>query len=300
MQVTAAVVTYNRLALLQECIDAIRRQTYKPDGLVVINNSSTDGTLEWLATQPDIRIVTQPNGGASPGFIRGLQEGYAAGADWVWLMDDDTIPEPGALAALVAAMEATEKSGESFGFFCSQVLWTDGAVHQRNLTKSNTGFRGKQPAQWYRQQGIEPVFTSTFVSLAISKEAIRRFGVPLRDFFIWYDDSEYTYRISKGGMPGGLVTASKVVHKTPDNIISNFFTDSAGNLWKYRYGIRNELYVRKHYRSYGSYVRNVVRRFVVWPFIIIAKRKDHRWLFIKTAWRAAWEALWFKPKREVV
>lgn len=300
MKITAVVVTYNRLTLLQECVHALRQQTRKPDSIVVINHSSTDGTEEWLAQQTDITTITQPNGGATPGFIRGLHHGYTHGADWVWLMDDDTIANPSALEALVAAIDVTGSAGEPFGFFASQVLWTDGAVHQRNLTKPNPHFKGKQPAEWYLRRHLEPIFTSTFVSLLVSREAIRRFGLPLRDFFIWYDDSEYTYRIAKGGMPGALVTSSQVVHKTPDNIISNFFTDHTHNLWKYRHGIRNELYVRKHYRSYGSYVRNVARRFIVWPFKIAASRKADRWLFIKTAWHSTWEALWFRPEREEV
>ena len=48
MTIAAVVVTYNRLALLKECLDAISRQTYQVYKMVVVNNASTDGTTEFL------------------------------------------------------------------------------------------------------------------------------------------------------------------------------------------------------------------------------------------------------------
>lgn len=50
-KVIAVVVTYNRLALLSECIAALRNQTRPLDGILVINNGSTDGTEAWLKSQ---------------------------------------------------------------------------------------------------------------------------------------------------------------------------------------------------------------------------------------------------------
>ncbi|MBK8785130.1 MAG: glycosyltransferase [Chitinophagaceae bacterium] len=58
-KVVAVVVTYNRLALLSECITALRNQSRPLDGILVINNGSTDGTEEWLNAQPDVSYFTQ-------------------------------------------------------------------------------------------------------------------------------------------------------------------------------------------------------------------------------------------------
>lgn len=87
------MVACNRLALLQKCVSALRRQTRKPYAIVVIHHRSTNGTEAWLLQQPVFITSTQPKGGVTPGFIGGLQHGYTQGANWVWLIDDDTIPE---------------------------------------------------------------------------------------------------------------------------------------------------------------------------------------------------------------
>src|SRR4028119_2142102 len=103
MKIIAVIVTYNRLALLKKCIAGVQQQSRRPDGILVINNSSTDGTVEWLATQ-EVTVVTQPNLGGAAGFSTGIKEAYKRGADWIWLMDDDTIPTSSALEKLTNAI----------------------------------------------------------------------------------------------------------------------------------------------------------------------------------------------------
>ena len=53
-KVIAVIVSYNRQALLAECIQALRAQTRKPDAILVVNNGSTDNTAVWLDAQQDV------------------------------------------------------------------------------------------------------------------------------------------------------------------------------------------------------------------------------------------------------
>ncbi|RZK13649.1 MAG: glycosyltransferase, partial [Hymenobacter sp.] len=76
--VAAVVVTFNRLADLKKCLDTLREQTRPLDTIFVINNGSTDGTDEWLATQPDLRVTTQANLGGAGGFATGIDTAYKA------------------------------------------------------------------------------------------------------------------------------------------------------------------------------------------------------------------------------
>lgn len=300
MNIVAVVVTYNRKALLQECISALKKQTLPPAKLLVVNNSATDGTTEWLQQQRGLLVVNQPNRGGSWGFYTGIKTAYHAGADWVWLMDDDTIPGPDALEQLVKAAQKMEQAGEPFHFFASKAVWTDGNPHLMNIPQVDQHFSGKHPDAWYEEQGVLPVAFCSFVSLLVSREAIGKAGLPVKELFIWNDDFEYTTRLRRLGFKGGYVPGSVVLHKTPTNYHANLFTDSAANLWKHRYGIRNELYVRRINKGYGSFLRNVAKRFVVLPFTIMAKRKEARWPFIKAVWQGTWQALGFNPEREGV
>jgi GT2 family glycosyltransferase len=300
MNITAVVVTYNRKALLQECIGALLQQQFPPTHIIVVDNSSTDGTGQWLQSQQGLQVITQPNNGGSWGFYSGVAAAYRQGADWVWIMDDDTIPYPGALAALVRALQATESAGDHFGYFVSKAVWKDGTPHLMNQPVLYQQFKGKQTQQWYAEQGIIPVKHCSFVSLMIRRKAITAAGLPVKEMFIWNDDYEYTTRLRKQGFTGALVEQSVVLHKTPINYMSDLYADTPANLWKYRYGVRNELYVLRCHKSYFSFVRNVAKRFVVEPFRIAAKRKSDRSAFIKVVWQGAWEALWFNPPVESV
>ena len=60
MNTIAVIVTHNRLALLREAVEAVHRQSSPVQGIVVINNGSTDGTREWLDAQPGLFAFTRP------------------------------------------------------------------------------------------------------------------------------------------------------------------------------------------------------------------------------------------------
>ncbi len=300
MKIIAIVVTHNRLHLLKTCLMAINSQVRQPDVLLIVNNSSTDGTLEWLI-QEQLPFVTRENKGGAGGFNEGLRLAYSNGADWIWLMDDDTIPEKHALYELEKGMQHFSRCNTTIGFFTSQVLWTDGTPHLMNRTcpyedeNLLSQCLHSLPAGKYH-----PIAGASFVSILVSREAVSRVGLPIKEFFIWHDDTEYTRRMVAAGMPGILVKDSIAVHQTPVNYKNDIYTDSVQNIWKYNCGLRNELYTRKMYKGSPSFWRNVAKRVVVYPFYILKKRRDHRWAFIKAVWRSSLAAITFNPAIETV
>src|SRR4051812_17280504 len=128
--IAAVIVTCNRLPLLQKGVDAVRRQTLKPAAIYVIDNGSTDGTPEWLAGQGDLVVIRQENLGSAGGQYAGVRAAYRGGHDWVWCMDDDTIPADDALREMTL-IPAFGDAGT--GFIASVVLWVDGALHAANV-----------------------------------------------------------------------------------------------------------------------------------------------------------------------
>lgn len=105
VRILAAVVTHNRCALLERCVDHLLAQTRAPDAIVVINNASTDGTIDMLDAK-GIAHIDQANLGSAGGWNRAIAHCLEEGFDAVWLMDDDGFPDPGALAALEGASHA--------------------------------------------------------------------------------------------------------------------------------------------------------------------------------------------------
>ena len=98
------MVTRNRRQLLLEALAAVHGQSRQPDAVIVVDNASADGTAAAVRSHhPSVRLaeLTRNTGGAG-GFAYGTALALAGGADLIWLMDDDTVPEPGALLALLA------------------------------------------------------------------------------------------------------------------------------------------------------------------------------------------------------
>jgi GT2 family glycosyltransferase len=252
--VAAVVVTYNRKDKLAKVLDHVLAQTRRPEWVIVVDNASTDGTDAMLAAyDTDDRVVVlrqRENSGGAGGFAAGMARGYELGADFVWIMDDDCYPNSDALQELVNGLgKAEETLNMSLPYACSVVKWTDGSICEMN----NPGTTW----DWGRllslgQQSVLVTHCS-FVSVLVPRRTLTRFGLPLKEYFIWFDDQEYTLRIIKAG-PGVQVLTSVVVHDLGVNQGVNFGMITEGNFWKYEYGARNEASYRLHHEGVRSFL----------------------------------------------
>lgn len=125
-QTAAVVVTYNRKELLRQCITKLLRQKGISCDVIIIDNASTDGTEEMIHTEFNQTTViyenTGKNLGGAGGFEYGIEKAVRMGYEYVWIMDDDTLPEESALAALFAV---GKKLQGHWGFLSSVAYWTD-------------------------------------------------------------------------------------------------------------------------------------------------------------------------------
>jgi GT2 family glycosyltransferase len=299
MKIIAVIVTYNRLELLKKCISAVNDQTKKPDCIIVINNGSTDGTEKWLAEQP-VTTYTQKNEGGAGGFSSGINWAYRNDADWIWLMDDDTIPQPKALEELLHALNELDPQQDKVGFLSSSVLWTDGNIHEMNRTYQLKDKKKLAKLSLTSNSDLPLIQFGTFVSMFLSAKAVEKVGLPIKEFFIWNDDVEYSKRIIDKGMAGAAVKSSVAIHETPINHLSSVFKDSHTHIWKYRYGLRNELYTKRYHIGELQFWITWIHRMFIMPFRIAINRKNHRWPFIKVIWETSLKAINFRPDIERV
>ena len=226
----AVIVTRDRLALLEQCLAALRAQSRRPDRVLVVDNASSDGTREFLAARDDVEVVRlDENRGGAGGFHAGLARAHEAGAEWAWLLDDDTIPRPGALEALLRP-EANAL------LRASVAVWKDGRLHPMNAP----GLEREriEPHVELAPQRALPLRTATFVSLLVHRDAVERFGLPEARYFIWSDDIEYTARVTRGGGGAILVPDSLVEHRTERPYTA---VTSTGD--RFYYHVRNTLYM---------------------------------------------------------
>lgn len=248
------VVTYNRKKLLQENIEALLKQTVRDTlEIIIIDNASTDGTFEAIKDYIDnneiVYINTGSNLGGAGGFQYGIQ--YAAEHDYefVWVMDDDCIPNENALEKFY---EADKKLEGNYGFLSSKVLWKDlnicnMNIQRRTLTKNINNFRKE----------LIPAVMASFVSLFIKTTIVKKVGLPIKEFFIWTDDWEYTRRISRE-YSCYVVSNSTVIHKSVSNIGANIYNDSPERLERYNYLYRNDVYLYRR-EGFKGFVYEFIR-----------------------------------------
>jgi GT2 family glycosyltransferase len=234
-RVTAVVVTHARRDLLRVCLQALRTQTRAPDGVLVVDNASVDGTATMLREEfPDVDVLRlDPNVGGAGGFRAGL--GAAARAsEWIWLMDDDTIAHHDALERLLAARAQVPPGPEPW-ILGSRVEWSDGCPHPTNLPMFARRDIGALASAAERR--MLPLRATSFVSTLVRSEAVEHYGLPEQAFFFQVDDIDYTARILRHER-GFLVCDSVVEHRTPaprdprdETDPGRFYFHARNNLW---------------------------------------------------------------------
>jgi GT2 family glycosyltransferase len=127
-------------------------------------------------------------------------------------MDDDTIPRPNALEELIRCREAFP-AGQKPRLLASKVEWTDGTLHSMNFPTIRRAALDPERAVLAAQHRALSLRWATFVSVLLHRSAVAEHGLPVADYFIWNDDTEYTARVLRHQF-GVLVPASVVVHKT--------------------------------------------------------------------------------------
>lgn len=247
-KIAAVVVTYNRLNLLKECIEALRNQTRKLDEIIVVNNSSTDGTLKWLTEQKDLTVITQENSGSAGGQYTGIKTAYEKGYDWIWCMDDDCIASHTALQELISkfkpntvlnclVLSKSNKNLLAFGLY-------DLSDHIFYTSLNQIGDK----------KVIE--YASLFNGTLIPAAVVKNIGLPIREMFIKGEEIEYFHRIRKHGISTQTIVSSHLFHPSATvRLIKTFFFNHRFEfLDKDRrfFRARNFIYNFKSYRNFSA------------------------------------------------
>lgn len=119
MKINAVVVTFNKIEMLRECLTSVLSQNDICNvelQLYVVDNNSTDGTQELLRKEAKKNVNIHPifskeNIGGAGGFYLGMKQAMLSDPDYIWVMDDDTMPTPSALYELVSASEKIHRGG---------------------------------------------------------------------------------------------------------------------------------------------------------------------------------------------
>ncbi len=296
MNIAVVVVTYNRLSLLKECVEALAQQTVKVSEVIIMDNNSNDGTKEYLLSldAPFRAVLLPENIGGAGGFSEGIKEACKGRPDWIWLMDDDTIPQADCLEKMLPYTEDVR-----VGFINSLALWSDGSEHVMNKCGLHKQADVIGKLENLSPQTYDITKSGSFVSMLLRGDIPFKLGLPYKEFFIWCDDYEYSTRITDAGYIGIWAKDSIALHKTATNYSGGPRNCTASQAWKLYYGNRNESFCRrkKNFLAFSLSQLNRIRLHRRW----IKKRrlpKEEEQELLKHDMRGLWDGIFFNPKIE--
>jgi GT2 family glycosyltransferase len=263
--VASVTVATNAAQLLPRQLDALKRQSRKLDEIIVVDNASTDDTVDMLASQyPEVKVLSLPeNGGVGGGYAAGLT--YAAITkkySWAWLLDDDSVPPPDGLQKLLEGLQHLDESRDPTAILAPLCLDSKTSMSYPGLSW--------QGGRLVPTPG-DPSQPLTFVDSVISsgslvrREAVEAVGLPRGDFFMDFVDYEYCLRLRRHGFRIAVVRDSILDHEigaqTTFSILGRkkFWADHAP--WREYYMARNETFT-----IWQDYPQPITKAFVVYKF----------------------------------
>lgn len=236
--VTCVLLNWNGWRDTLECLACLERLDYPPLSVLVVDNGSTDGSAARIReAHPDIPVI---DSGGNLGFAAGNNIGIRAaleqGADYVWILNNDTLPRPDALRALVLRAEADPE----LGAVGSVLPYADNPARIQAWGGGRISFwtgrvihaRGPVDEKWFE--------FLTAASVLVRREALESSGLFDESFFLYWEDVDLGYRLRKGGWKLGMAPGSVVLHREHGSTGRNYRVLD-------RYGVASSiLFMRKH------------------------------------------------------
>ncbi len=214
--VVSVILNTNRRADTLECLASLLRQTHIRQHVIVLDNASTDGSPEAVRAQfPNVELVglTDNQGYAGNNNV-GIKLALERGADWVFVLNEDTVLDPGCLASLVAQGEADSKVGIVgplvYHYDDKGVIQSAGGEMSKHLESWHRGQNQKDAGQF--AQPLQSDWISG-CAILVRRSVIEHVGMLDARFFYYWEEVEWCLRARKAGWRIMLAPAARLWHK---------------------------------------------------------------------------------------
>ncbi len=267
MKITAVIVTYNRLACLQQALPLYSRQHPVPATVLVVDNHSTDGTAEYLkqwqaegGREERIVLTLGENTGGAGGFAAGMERALQTDCDWIWVSDDDAYLRANTFFELNLFAEENPAATAGAAALCTAVM-DNGVLATGNRCRVTRTLIGAMdtsvPTEEYSRRYFE-LDSYSFVGVMFRKSALQAAGLPHKEYFIYHDDMEHSVRMRQQGKL--LCVPTAVVDHNGGGVASN--EKKSQPTWRDYYATRNLLLAYKEHHTLPGFYWRALRRFV--------------------------------------
>lgn len=247
MTIAVVLVTHNRPDCLRQVFEALESGQLPFCERIVVDNASSIETAAVISQfSPEVVLKLTRNVGGAGGFTAGLASALHRGNAWIFLIDDDAIVCPETLHRLARIAESCPSD---VGAICTSVI-EDGAIaikHRRYFLERKCQ-EVDVPTHKYNEHSVM-IDEGSFVGFLLRADAARDVGLPVSEFFIAYDDTEYSLRLRRRGWKIMLAPDCAVEHlRNTGNRLRN----SAYGM-KHYYSLRNQIATLSEYAQGGKW-----------------------------------------------
>ena len=287
-QVVIATLNWNRPADTLECLASAAAQDYPNKPLLVVDNASSDDSVEHImAAFPTVLLVQNDrNAGFAGGCNLALRRALALGADYVFLVNNDTFFAPDCLSQLVAHAAADVGIVVPAIFYASSpaLPWSLGGMrHPLTLEKTGDVPAALAPAL---AAGSAQRDYAVGCAMLFSRNAIEQVGMFDERFFMYYEDMDLSLRVRQAGLKILLVPTAHMWHK-----VATSSGGSGSPNERYWMARSSTLFFKKHVR--GS------RWLIIVPYRAASALRttlrlwhEGRYAAVRAYWRGLWDGVW--------
>ena len=248
-KVAIVLVNYNGFSDTMDCVNSIKKSNYKNYFIIVVDNCSTDSSFEVLKKQQEyqefVLLKSEYNEGFSAGNNIGIEYALNEGAEYILLLNNDTIVEADFIEHLLEGFSFSQTCGATIGkIMCypnKDIIWYAGGSLSKTTART-VHFRYGEEKNLLEEK-ISTVSFATGCCLCISREVIEKIGLLDEDFFLYEEDAEYSFRIQKYGYDIVYTPKSIIYHKVSAS------TGDGSSLTQY-YAVRNKyILIKKCYKG---------------------------------------------------
>jgi len=218
-RISIVIINWNCYNDTFQCVQALRKSTYKNFEIIVVDNASMDGSAEKIEQNIEgiILIKSKENLGWAGGSRLGTQDALDRGADYILLLNADAFVEPDAIEKMVRKAESSVDIG-----IVSAVLYY---FNSRRLQHCGVGIKWEECTKEYPDiQSVDKIpperFWVWFTAALIKRKVIETIGLYEEKYFCYCEDLEYCMRAFRAGFKIAVATDANVFHRCHEIDIS--------------------------------------------------------------------------------